>query len=110
MPSQDQKPGPTEGIARVETRQNARGQRITVFIPLDGQGSKAFQGEAVLHAASPQGRVSTPIAFPIEANTIQEAFQAFDAARKELLRKMNKPKIQVAHLAPSPGNGGNRLG
>ena len=103
-------PRPTDGIARVENYQNARGERVIVFTPSDGQGSKAFQGEAVLQAVGPQGRISRPIRFPIEANTIQEAFQAFDAARKELLRKMNKPKIQVAHLAPSSGNGGNRLG
>ena len=109
MPTQKQ-PEPTEGIARVETYQNARGQRVTAFVPLDGQAPRAFQGEAVLHAASPQGRITTPIAFPIEANTIQEAFAEWKPSMKAMLGELNKPKISIAHLAPTPGNGGKRLG
>ena len=110
LTSQDEKPDPTDGIARVETYQNARGQRIVAFVPFDGQGPRVFQGEAVLHAQTPEGVSAMPITFPIKANTIQEAFNEFEPAMKDILAEMNRPKIKIARLAPTPGNGGKRLG
>ena len=114
MPDTDKDPkdkDPTEEIARLEAYVNGLGQRVTAFVPFDGKDPRKFQGEAVLQAAGPQGRAaSLPIVFPIEANTIQEAYGGWEAALKDMLRELNRPKIQVARLAQTPGNGGKRLG
>ena len=60
-----------------------------------------FVGKAVLFNTSKQ---SMPVQFQIPAVTIHQAVQQFDDMLKEVLKDLNKPKIEVPNgpLPPMP--------
>ena len=103
--AEDAKPEPTEGIARVETYQNALGWRVLAFVPTEPKEPRAYYGQDLFTAQTPQGLLSKMVMFPVKASSLKEAFEAWQAARAEKLREMNGPRIALARNAPPGGNG-----
>jgi len=54
---------------------------ITAYEPIDAPGGE-YAGHAMIGIQTPQGTLEQPIMFPIEADSIQEAFGKFKEARE----------------------------
>jgi len=100
----------TAGIAREETYRNALGWCVVVFVPTAPGQPRAYYGQDLFISQTPHGLLSKPVVFPIDASTLEGAFEAWQTARADKLREMNRPRIALARTAPPGGNGGGRHG
>ena len=106
--TEDAKPEPTERIVREETYRNALGWCVLVLVPTAPGQPRTYFGQDLFTAQTPHSLLSKTVTFPVKASSLEEAFEAWQAARAEKLREMNRPRIALARTAPPGKNGGNK--
>ena len=88
-----------------ENYHDEEGRVVVRMVNAENHTDEIFVGHGVATIRAPDGRVGQlKMQFVIEAETLFDAFEKFDAVheerRKKAIEEMNQPKIAVAGAAP----------